>query len=89
MPHYDGHRIYGKLKVGGVKLPSYNLTQLVDGSFSLNVTELTPRETMSMSLLTKINVNNTHTNEIKREFCQEIEAISLKYSEPEVRMTIN
>ena len=73
------------LDIGNVTLPNYNLTETEKGDFELNVTAITPEATLAGSKLLEIDVNNTSGPEIKREFCREIKAISLKYSEPQVR----
>ena len=65
-------------------LPDYNLTETETGEFQLNLTSLLPDETLAGSKLLEIDVNTTSAEEIKREFCREIKAVSLKYSEPQV-----
>ena len=66
-------------------LPNYNLTETDKGDFELNVTTITPEATLAGSKLLEIDVNKTTGLEIRTVFCREIKAISLKYSEPQVR----
>ncbi len=63
--------------------PSYNLTEYENGTLSFDLTEITPNETLSTSYLTKLDLNKTEPLQIKKEFCLEINALSIKYSEPE------
>ena len=72
------------MDIKNVTLPNYNLTETDTGEFQLNLTSLSPEETLAGSKLLEIDVNNTSADEITREFCREIKAVSLKYSEPQV-----
>lgn len=72
------------LNVANLTLPTYNLTKTESGDFELNITALTPEETLAGSKLLEIDPNTTSKSEIRKEFCREIKAISLKYSEPKV-----
>ena len=74
---------YGGFDVEGISLPSYNLTKDNNGTFSFNLTEISPKETLSTSYLPKLDLKKTEPLQIKKEFCLEINALSLKYSEPE------
>ena len=73
---------YGGLDVDGVILPSYNVTEAGNGTFTLNLTDLSPEETLSTSYLTKLDLTKTKSIAVKKEFCVELNALSLKYSEP-------
>ena len=74
---------YGGLDFDGVRLPSYNLTEAENGTFTLNLTDLSPEETLSSSYLTKLDLIKTKPIAVKKEFCVELKALSVKYSEPE------
>lgn len=74
------------MDIANVTLPNYNLTETESGEFELNITSLTPEETLAGSKLLEIDVNKTSKLEIRREFCREIKAVSLKYSEPQVSL---
>ena len=73
------------MDIANVTLPNYNLTETDSGEFELNLTRLSPEDTLAGSKLLEIDVNKTSKTEIRREFCREIKAVSLKYSEPQVR----
>ena len=77
------------MDIANVTLPNYNLTETESGEFELNITSLTPEETLAGSKLLEIDVNKTSKLEIRREFCREIKAVSLKYSEPQVSLFKN
>ena len=79
----QGNATEPSLDVANVTLPTYNLTETKKGEFELNLTSLTPEKTLAGSKLLEIDVNNTSPQEITQEFCREIKAISLKYSEPQ------
>ena len=72
------------MDVQNVTLPTYNLTETKSGEFELDLEHLSPNETLAGSKLLEIDVKNTSPDEITEEFCREIKAISLKYSEPQV-----
>ena len=69
-----------------MNLTNYNLSEVGDDSFSLDLTKLLPKKTLVSSKLTKSSINNTNVVDIKWVFCLEIKAISLKYGEPEVKI---
>ena len=73
---------YGGIEIDGVTLPSYNLTEADNGTFTLNLTDLSPEETLSTSYLTKLDLSKTPSLAVKKEFCVELHALSVKYSEP-------
>ena len=68
-----------------VTLPSYNLTEdTKTGEYELKLDNLSPEATMKGSKLLEMDVTKSSKEEIQEEFCKEIKAISLKYSEPQV-----
>ena len=72
------------LDVNNVTLPTYNLTETDSGELQLDLENLSPADTLAGSKLLEINVEEASQEEIKQEFCREIKAVSLKYSEPQV-----
>ena len=80
-----GNETIASLDIANLTLPTYNLTETESGDYELNITTLTPEKTLAGSKLLEIDVNKTSKTEIRKEFCREIKAISLKYSEPQVR----
>ena len=70
------------LDVGGISIPSYTLTEYANGALHLDLNDLSPSETLSTSNLIKLDLAETKAIEIKKEFCLEMKAISMKYSEP-------
>ena len=74
---------YGGLDVEGIILPSYNVTEDDNGDLSFNITEITPNQTLSTSYLIDLDLNQTQPMDVKKYFCIEINAISVKYSEPD------
>ena len=72
------------MDVNNVTLPTYNLTETDSGEFELDLENLSPADTLAGSKLLEIDVEQTSQEEIKQEFCREIKAVSLKYSEPQV-----
>ena len=83
---FPGNETIASLDIGNLTLPTYNLTETESGDYELNITTLTPEKTLAGSKLLEIDVNKTSKTEIRKEFCREIKAISLKYSEPQVKM---
>ena len=54
------------------------------GDLKLDLENLSPADTLAGSKLLEIDVEEASQEEIKQEFCREIKAVSLKYSEPQV-----
>jgi len=79
----SGNETIASLDIANLTLPTYNLTETESGDYELNITTLTPEKTLAGSKLLEIDVNKTSKTEIRKEFCREIKAISLKYSEPQ------
>ena len=73
---------YSGLDVHGVSLSNYDLTKH-NGTLRLELADPTPTETLATSYLTKIDLKKNKPIDVKREFCLELKAISLNYSEPE------
>ena len=84
-----GNETIASLDIANLTLPTYNLTETESGDYELNITTLTPEKTLAGSKLLEIDVNKTSKTEIRKEFCREIKAISLKYSEPQVKIIFN
>ena len=74
---------YGGLNIEGIQLPNYNVTEDEEGDLSFDVAALSPNQTLSTSYLKDLNLTETEPMELKKYFCLEIHAISIKYSEPE------
>ena len=72
------------MDVNNVTLPTYSLTETDSGELELDLENLSPADTLAGSKLLEIDVEQTSQEEIKQEFCREIKAVSLKYSEPQV-----
>ena len=68
------------INIYGVTLPNYNLTKQ-GTKYILEKESLLPQQTLSTSRLVKTDVKEASELEIRRQFCTEIKAISLKYSE--------
>ena len=73
----------GNLDIRSITVPSYQLTETEDGNIVLNMTNLTPEDTLSASNLVELQLHKTTPIEIKKQFCAEIKAVTLKYSEQE------
>ena len=74
---------HGNLDIRSITIPNYQLTETEDGNIVLNMTTLSPEDTLSVSELVQLQLHKTTPIEIKKQFCAEIKALTMKYSERE------
>jgi len=59
----------------------YNSTNLLNADGKLNVSEITAEETLATSELTKLDPNETTTDEIRQAFCRDIARVARSYEQ--------
>jgi len=73
---------HGILDIHSTSIPNYQLIENDDGDLILNMSALSPEDTLSASKLVHLPIDDLPSIKIKKQFCTEIRVLMLHYSRP-------